>query len=52
MTNQLKGSQALMLYGAGLILAIAGLYYDRVIMTIGIFILFITSILLTMVKED
>jgi len=52
MTSKLTTNQAIMLYGAGIIFAIAGLYYNKIIMTLGIFILFITSILLTTVGDD
>ncbi len=49
---QLTVNQTLMLFGAGLLFAFAGLYYNQMILTMGMFILFIVSIFLTMVGDD
>ncbi len=53
MTSKLSLGQSIILCIAGLILAFGGFYYNKLILTMGLLILFMGSIFLSMrFKED
>lgn len=52
MKSKLTLGQSIVLCIAGLIIAGGGLYYNKLILTIGLLILFMGSIFLTMAKVE
>ena len=52
MKSKLSLGKVLILFFAGLIFYFGGLYYDKIFLSMGIFILIFASIFLTMVKGD
>ena len=52
MKSRLTLGQVTVLFFAGFLFIFTGVYYDKIILSTGIFILFLASIFLTMVKTD
>ncbi len=52
MKGKLTLGKVIILFGAGLIFAFGGLYFDKLLYSLGIYIIFLAGIFLTMVKED
>ena len=52
MKGKLSLGKGLILFFAGLIFYFGGLYYDKILLSMGVFVLILASILLTMLKED
>ena len=51
MKSELTLGKIIILFFAGLIFAFGGLYYDKVLLSMGILVLILASILLSMVEK-
>ena len=52
MKGKLTLGKVVILFFAGLMFAYGGLYYNKMLLSMGIFVLILASILLSMVRED
>ena len=52
MKGKISLGRVLILFFAGLIFYFGGLYFDKILLSMGVFVLILASILLTMVGED
>ncbi len=52
MTFKISLGKVLILFFAGLIFYFSGLYYDKIFLSMGVFVLILAGILFTMVKVD
>ena len=52
MKEKLKLGKVLILFGAGLIFAFGGLYFDKILLSLGIYVIFLAGIFLTIINTD
>ncbi len=52
MKGKLTLGKVLILFFAGLIFTFGGLYYDKILLSMGIYVLILATILLSMLKEE
>ncbi len=52
MTFKLTLGKVIILFFAGLIFAFGGLYFDKILLSMGVYVIFLAAILLSMVEDD